>query len=303
MRGMMKLNIRTRDELINKYISRLMNKGLSKNTLDAYIRDVNRFLDFLKEREEDILDVEEVTIMAYVQSLQKSRKANSSIVRNVVSIRNFYKFLYKKGYIDEDPVINYELPKVKRNIPKVLTVEEVDILLNAPNISEEKGIRDKAMLEVMYATGVKVTELLNMTVFDVNLKLSYIKCRGSKNKERIIPIGAYAVNCLDDYLSVRPNINIYNLDYLFLNLKGTQMTRQGFWKIVKKYAKISGIKKSINSYTLRHSFAVHLLQNGADMKSVQELLGHSDLAATQIYSTISNKSKIAEVYKKTHPRA
>ncbi|RXI38042.1 site-specific tyrosine recombinase XerD [Clostridium tetani] len=303
MRGMMKLNIRTRDELINKYISRLMDKGLSKNTLDAYIRDVNRFLDFLKERKEDILDVEEVTIMAYVQSLQKSRKANSSIVRNIVSIRNFYKFLYKKGYIDEDPVINYELPKVKRNIPKVLTVEEVDILLNAPNISEEKGIRDKAMLEVMYATGVKVTELLNMTVFDVSLKLSYIKCRGSKNKERIIPIGTYAVNCLDDYLSIRPNINIYNLDYLFLNLKGTQMTRQGFWKIVKKYAKISGIKKSINSYTLRHSFAVHLLQNGADMKSVQELLGHSDLAATQIYSTISNKSKIAEVYKKAHPRA
>ncbi|WP_282804283.1 site-specific tyrosine recombinase XerD [Clostridium tetani] len=299
----MKLNIRTRDELINKYISRLMDKGLSKNTLDAYIRDVNRFLDFLKERKEDILDVEEVTIMTYVQSLQKSRKANSSIVRNIVSIRNFYKFLYKKGYIDEDPVINYELPKVKRNIPKVLTVEEVDILLNAPNISEEKGIRDKAMLEVMYATGVKVTELLNMTVFDVSLKLSYIKCRGSKNKERIIPIGTYAVNCLDDYLSIRPNINIYNLDYLFLNLKGTQMTRQGFWKIVKKYAKISGIKKSINSYTLRHSFAVHLLQNGADMKSVQELLGHSDLAATQIYSTISNKSKIAEVYKKAHPRA
>ncbi|WP_089865048.1 site-specific tyrosine recombinase XerD [Clostridium cochlearium] len=300
---MINLNIRTRDELINKYISYLMNKGLSKNTLDAYIRDINRFLEFLKERKEDILDVEEVTIMAFVQSLQKSRKANSSIVRNIVSIRNFYKFLYKKGYIDEDPVINYEIPKVKRNIPKVLTVEEVDILLNAPDISKEKGIRDKAMLEVMYATGVKVTELLNMTIFDVNLKLSYIKCTGSKDKERIIPIGSYAVKCLDDYLRIRPNINIYNLDYLFLNLKGTQMTRQGFWKIVKKYAKISGIKKSIDSYTLRHSFAVHLLQNGADIKSVQELLGHSDLAATQIYSTISKKSKIAEVYRKAHPRA
>lgn len=299
----MNLNIGTRDEVINKYSSYLMNRGLSKNTLDAYIRDVNRFLDFLKEREEDILDVEEVTIMAYVQSLQKAKKANSSIVRNIVSVRNLYKFLYKKGYIDEDPVLNYELPKVKRTVPKVLTVEEVDVLLNAPNTSQIKGIRDKAMLEVMYATGVKVSELLSMTVFDINLKLSYIKCRGTKNKERIIPIGAYAVNCLDDYLSIRPNINIYNLNYLFLNLKGTQMTRQGFWKIVKKYAKISEIKKSINSYTLRHSFAVHLLQNGADMKSVQELLGHSDLAATQIYSSISKKSKLAEVYKKAHPRA
>lgn len=299
----MRLSIRTKDELVNKYISHLMNKGLSKNTLDAYLRDVNRFLDFLKERKEDIFDVEEVTIMAYVQSLQKSRKANSSIVRNIVSIRNFYKFLYKKGYIDEDPVINYELPKVKRNIPKILTVEQVESLLNAPDISSEKGIRDKAMLEVMYATGVKVTELLNMTMFDVNLKLSYIKCRGSKNKERIIPIGRYAVDCLDKYFNIRPNINVYNLDYLFLNLKGVQMTRQGFWKIVKKYAKIADIKKSINSYTLRHSFAVHLLQNGADMKSVQELLGHKDLSATQIYSTISKKSNIAEVYKKAHPRA
>ena len=299
----MNLNIGTRDEVINKYSSYLMNRGLSKNTLDAYIRDVNKFLDFLKEREEDILDVEEFTIMAYVQSLQKAKKANSSIVRNIVSVRNLYKFLYKKGYINEDPVLNYELPKVKRTVPKVLTVEEVDVLLNAPDTSEIKGIRDKAMLEVMYATGVKVSELLGMTVFDINLKLSYIKCRGTKNKERIIPIGVYAVNCLDDYLSIRSNINIYNLNYLFLNLKGTQMTRQGFWKIVKKYAKISEIKKSINSYTLRHSFAVHLLQNGADMKSVQELLGHSDLAATQIYSSISKKSKLAEIYKKAHPRA
>lgn len=299
----MRLSITTKDELVNKYISHLMNKGLSKNTLDAYARDVNRFLDFLKERKEDIFDVEEVTIMAYVQFLQKTRRANSSIVRNIVSIRNFYKFLYKKGYIDEDPVVNYELPKVKRNIPKILTIEQVESLLNAPDISSEKGIRDKAMLEVMYATGVKVTELLNMTMFDVNLKLSYIKCRGSKNKERIIPIGRYAVDCLDKYFNIRPNINVYNLDYLFLNLKGVQMTRQGFWKIVKKYAKIADIKKSINSYTLRHSFAVHLLQNGADMKSVQELLGHKDLSATQIYSTISKKSNIAEVYKKAHPRA
>lgn len=299
----MRLSITTKDELVNKYISHLMNKGLSKNTLDAYSRDVDRFLDFLKERKEDIFDVEEVTIMAYVQFLQKTRRANSSIVRNIVSIRNFYKFLYKKGYIDEDPVVNYELPKVKRNIPKILTIEQVESLLNAPDITCEKGIRDKAMLEVMYATGVKVTELLNMTMFDVNLKLSYIKCRGSKNKERIIPIGRYAVDCLDKYLNIRPNINVYNLDYLFLNLKGVQMTRQGFWKIVKKYAKIADIKKSINSYTLRHSFAVHLLQNGADMKSVQELLGHKDLSATQIYSTISKKSNIAEVYKKAHPRA
>lgn len=291
------------DELINRYISYLRTKGLSKNTLDAYYRDIKRFIDFLSKRQEEIKDVEEVTIMAYVQFLQKNKRANSSIVRNIVSIRNFYKYLSKKGIMEEDPVINYEMPKIKRNIPQILTIEEVDELLNAPDLSEGKGIRDKAMLEVMYATGMKVSELLNITIFDINLNLMYIKCRGSKHRERIIPIGSYAVNCLEKYLQIRPSINVYNLDYLFLNLKGTQMTRQGFWKIVKQYAKISNIKKSITSYTLRHSFAVHLLQNGADIRSVQELLGHSDMSATQIYSSISKKSKIAEVYRKTHPRA
>jgi integrase/recombinase XerD len=195
------------------------------------------------------------------------------------------------------------MPKLKRNIPPILTVEEVDKLLQAPDLNTEKGIRDKAMLEVMYATGMKVSELLNITTFDVNLKLCYIKCNGSKNIERIIPIGSYAVNCLNEYLKIRPSLNIYNLDYLFLNLQSTKMTRQGFWKIVKYYAKLSGIKKEINSYTLRHSFAVHLLQNGADIRVVQELLGHRDMATTQIYSTICKKSKIVEVYKKTHPRA
>lgn len=288
--------------IIENYIKDLQKKNLSKNTLDAYRRDMKKFKDFINSRKEDLLSVDTVTIMAFVQYLQKKERANSSIVRNLVSIRNFYKYLIKKNIVSEDPTLGYEIPKIERNIPKILSPEEVDKLLNSPN-SSNKGLRDKAMLELMYATGVKITELLNLDIYDINLKFNYIKCRGSKKRERIIPIGSYAVKCLKDYLDIRPIINVYNLDYLFLNLKGTQMTRQGFWKIVKKYAKISGIKKSIDSYTLRHSFAVHLLQNGADIKSVQELLGHSDLAATQIYSTISKKSKIAEVYRKAHPRA
>ncbi|WP_125152278.1 site-specific tyrosine recombinase XerD [Clostridium rectalis] len=291
------------DELINNYLEFLRKKKLSKNTLDAYARDIKRFCQFVVKRDEDILSIEEITVMAYVQELQKSKKANSSIVRNIVSIRNFYRYLNRKGIIEDNPVINYEIPKIKRNIPQILSIEEVDKLLEAPDLTTQKGIRDKSMLEVMYATGVKVSELLNITIFDVSLKLCYIKCKGSKNKERVIPIGSYAIQCLSEYLKIRPDLNIYNLDYLFLNLKSTKMTRQGFWKIVKYYAKLAGINKTINSYTLRHSFAVHLLQNGADIKSVQELLGHSDMAATQIYSTISKKSKIAEVYKKAHPRA
>ncbi|GAA0723591.1 site-specific tyrosine recombinase XerD [Clostridium malenominatum] len=291
------------EELINKYIENLNNRNFSKNTMDAYIRDIRRFSEFIQSRDEDLISVDEISIMAYVQEMKKNKRANSSVVRNIVSIRNFYKYLKRKGLIEENPIEDYEIPKITRNVPKVLAIDEVDKLLNAPDKLSEKGIRDKAMLEVMYATGIKVTELLNMTIFDIDLKLSYIKCKGSKNKERIIPIGSYAVNCLNEYLKIRDNLNSNNLDYLFLNMQNSKMTRQGFWKIVKECAKISGIKKDINSYTLRHSFAVHLLQNGADIKSVQELLGHSDMATTQVYSTISKKNKIAEVYKNTHPRA
>ncbi|KRU24426.1 tyrosine recombinase XerD [Clostridium sporogenes] len=288
--------------IIENYIKDLQKKNLSKNTLEAYRRDVEKFSEFVKARDEKILSVDTVTIMAFVQYLQREGRATSSIVRNIVSIRNFYKYLIKKNIVSEDPTLGYEIPKIERTIPKILSVEEVDKLLNSPD-SSKKGLRDKAMLELMYATGVKITELLNLNIYDINLKFNYIKCRGSKKRERIIPIGSYAINCLKNYLEVRPVINVYNLDYLFLNLKGTQMTRQGFWKIIKFYAKEASIDKEIDSYTLRHSFAVHLLQNGADIKSVQELLGHKDLAATQIYSSISKKSKIAEVYKNAHPRA
>ena len=289
--------------LLLKYVEDLERKHVSKNTLDAYVRDISRFNDFIKQRKEEITEIEIVSVMAYVQHLQKEGKAVSSIVRNIVSLRNFYKYLIRKGIINENPVINYEIPKIKHNIPKTLTIEEVDKLLSAPKSNINKGIRDKAMLEVVYATGMKVTELLNLTIYDINLKLPYIKCKGSKDQERIIPIGSFAVRCLEEYLKIRPQINVYNLDLLFLNLKGVQMTRQGFWKIIKYYADETDIDKAINAFTLRHSFAVHLLQNGADIKSVQELLGHKDLSATQIYSNISRKNKIAEVYKKSHPRA
>jgi len=289
--------------LLLKYVEDLERKHVSKNTLDAYVRDITRFINFIKERKENVEEIEMVTIMAYVQYLQKNGKAVSSIVRNIVSLRNFYKYLMRKGIINENPVINYQIPKIKHNIPRTLSIEEVDKLLSAPDLTVNKGVRDKAMLEVMYATGMKVSELLNLTIYDINLKLSYIKCKGSKQQERIIPIGSYAVKCLEEFLKIRVQLNIYNLDFLFLNLKGVQMTRQGFWKIIKYYADQASIDKAINSFTLRHSFAVHLLQNGADIKSVQELLGHKDLSATQIYSTISRKSKIAEVYKNFHPRA
>ncbi len=290
------------DEFVLSYIQVLKTKAAS-NTVEAYLRDLTRFVDFLSEKNENILTIEPITILEYVHFLKEEKKAVSSITRNIVVLRNFYKYLYNKEIIKKNPVSQYEAPKIKRFLPEILTVEEVDILLEAPDIGGNKGIRDKAMLELMYAAGIKVSELLNLKVDDINLKLNYIKCLDAKASERIIPIGSISVKCLEKYIKIRNEYNVQGLDYLFFNLQGYKMTRQGFWKIVKHYAKEANIKKKINCYTLRHSFAVHLLQNGADIKTIQELLGHGALATTQIYASISKKSKIAEIYRSTHPRA
>ena len=289
--------------LVNKYLEELKIRKLSENTLDAYERDINRFFDFLKERKEEPNSIDVLAIMSYVQELRRVGKANSSIVRNIVSLRNFYKYLMKRGLIYDNPLAFYEIPKIDRNLPEILTYEEVEALLKMPDATNNKGIRDKAMLEIMYAAALKVTELLNLKVFDINLKFSYIKCVGSKNKERIIPIGKYARKCIENYYKIRSNINFNQSDLLFLNLQGVQMSRQGFWKIIKEYAKEAEIKKTINTFTLRHSCAVHMLQNGADIKLIQELLGHNAMGATQIYLSMYKKNKLSEVYKNTHPRA
>jgi integrase/recombinase XerD len=292
------------NELVLKYMCDLKNKNLSKNTLDAYGRDLKFFADFLDERNEDIKQIDEMTIMAYVQHLKKMGKANSSIMRSTVSIRRFYKDLLRKDIVSKDPIIKYESIKPeKKTLPQILTVEEVNTLLEIPDLSTNKGIRDKAMLEVMYGTGLKVSELINIKISDINMKLNYLKCRGSRKRERVIPFGSYALKCLEQYIKIRDEINIYNLNNLFLNVRGSVMSRQGFWKIVKFYVSEAKIEKSITPNTLRHSFAVHLLQNGADIKSIQELLGYSDIAAAEVYYNISKKSKLYEVYKKTHPRA
>lgn len=288
--------------LLDKYIEELKVRKLSENTLDAYVRDIKRFYLFLKDRDEEINTIDMVSVMAYVQDLKRLGKANSSIARNIISLRNFYKYLSRKGLIFENPVEYYEIPKIDRNLPDILDYEDIEKLLSIPD-QDFKGIRDKAMLEVMYAAGLKVTELLNLRIFDVNLKYKYIKCIGTKNKERIIPVGNFACRYIEEYLIIRDNINFNSLDLLFLNMHGNKMSRQGFWKIIRHYAKEAGIKKDINTFTLRHSCAVHMIQNGADIKLIQELLGHNAINATQIYLSMSKKSKLSEVYKNTHPRA
>jgi integrase/recombinase XerD len=287
---------------INDFIKNGENRNLSKNTLDAYKRDLVKFEEFLSTRKEEFTSADEISVMAFIQQQRSLKRANSSIVRLVVTLRVFYKFLVNKNIASESPLFNFQNPKSKRNIPQILTVEEVDKLLNMPDGRTIKGIRDKAMLEVMYATGMKTTELINLKISDVNLKLSYIRCKNNKF-ERIIPIGSYASNCLEEYLKIRPEFNFYKSEILFFNLKGHKISRQGFWKIIKEYSDLLNIEKHIDSNVLRHSFAVHLLQNGADIKSIQELLGHMTITSTQIYSSVSKKSKIMDIYKNTHPRA
>lgn len=291
------------NELLTKYIRNLASNKLTKNTIDAYTRDVKRFIKFTKSRNESLELIDSITIRAYVEQLKKEGCANSSVARSIVSVRNYYKYLIKNDFVQNDPTAYFSIPKIKRNIPQILSIEEIDKLLNEPDESTDKGCRDKAMLELMYATGIKISELLNLTIYDINLEMLYIRCNNGKKNERVIPIGSHAVRCLSLYLKIRSNINVNNLSLLFLNIKSAKMTRQGFWKIIKEYAKMTNIQKTINSYTIRHSFAVHLLQNGAGMSSVQQLLGHNSMSTTQIYSSIVKKSKISEIYKNTHPRA
>ena len=291
------------ERVINDFIEDLsQNKALSKNTLESYGRDVRQFLQYLSDNKIDFKNVKRTNIIAYILYLQKNGRATTSISRNIASIRAFYKVLVKNYIVSNDPVTDIEMPKIEKKMPQILSVEEVEKLLSAPDPSDVKGARDKAMLETLYATGIRVTELVDLNLDDINLDLGCIKCSGTK--ERVIPIGRIAVKSLDLYIKkMRAKlVKNNNEKALFLNFRGSRITRQGFWKIIKYYTQIAGIDKEITPYTIRHSFAAHLIENGADLKSVQQMLGHSDISTTQIYAEMI-KNRISDVYKKTHPRA
>ena len=279
-------------------------KKSSENTVLSYARDLKGFSRFMKES--GVLDpakVNRTNVMAYVYELQKQNKAGATVSRNIASIRSFFQFLQKKGIVADNPAADLELPKVEKKVPEILSLEKVELLLEQPSGEEDKEVRDKAMLELLYATGIRVTELISLRVEDVNLPLEYIRC-GGENKSRIIPIGAQAKFSLRRYLEkVRENMILRaDEETLFVNCNGKPMTRQGFWKIIKAYAKKAGIEEDITPHMLRHSFAAHLIENGADLRSVQEMLGHSDISTTQIYTKLTNQ-KLKNVYAKAHPRA
>lgn len=235
--------------------------------------------------------------------MQKSNKSASTISRNIASLRSFYKFNNEKGVFLANPLKDFESPKVTKHIPEILTVEQIETLLKAPDTKTQKGLRDKAMLELLYATGIRVTELISLKISDINLNLEYLKC-GDGARIRIIPLGSKAVDALGSYINGARDkfIGEEGSDMLFLNVKGVAMTRQGFWKIIKTYATKSGMPEGITPHTLRHSFAVHLLENGADIQAVQEMLGHSDISTTLVYVKMNN-NRLKDIYSKSHPRA
>lgn len=294
------------DKLIERFIHYLaVERGLSQNTLESYQRDLIGYTNFLiKGGLRDVNQTRRTSVIAYLAELQNNGRATSTISRNLASIRAFYVFLLRDGLIDGDPTVNLESPKIEKRLPHVLSVQDVEALLDAPDLRESAGLRDKAMLELLYATGIRVSELVSLNTDDINLNMGFLKCYGKGAKERIIPLGSIALKFLQDYAerSRRQLLRSKEETSLFLNHHGQRLTRQGFWKIIKKYAKQANIKKDITPHTLRHSFATHLLENGADLRSVQEMLGHADISTTQIYTHIT-KSRLKEVYAKTHPRA
>lgn len=285
------------------YIDFLENQGKSKNTIDAYKRDLVKFSTFLENEEIEIEKFEELEIVSYTEFLMDSGISKSSIIRNLVTLRNFYKFLRRQGFVLEAPILYYELPHLDKTVPEILTVEEINLIMDAPLKKTNKGKRDRAMLELLYASGVKVTELINLKVNDINLDKLYIYCRSDKKKERLIPIGSTASNCLKEYLEIRNEIANDESDFLFTSNKGETITRQGIWKMLKSYLEMANIEKDVNLNTLRHSFAVHLLDNGADIKAVQEMLGHTDVNITLKYKELNKQNKLMQIYKDAHPRA
>ncbi|MBR3808081.1 MAG: site-specific tyrosine recombinase XerD [Lachnospiraceae bacterium] len=289
---------------IDAFILYLHNmKNTSENTEMSYKRDLYKVQVFMENRGlRDVKDISGEDMGAYVESMKEQNFAAATISRNIASLKAFYSYLMKEGIVEKDVTEDLKAPKIEKKIPEILTMDEVIRLLNQPKGDSPKEIRDKAMLELLYATGIRVSELISLKLSDVNLKMSYILCRDS-NKERIIPFGREAKSALIKYLDrIREEmIGNNDSDMLFCNCSGQTMSRQGFWKLIKYYAKKADIKSEITPHTLRHSFAAHLVENGADLRSVQEMLGHSDISTTQIYANM-NHNHIREVYAKAHPR-
>lgn len=278
-------------------------KKASENTLQSYKRDIIQYYEYVEENKINYLKVDEDDIREYLNYMNEIGKKSSTISRGLASIRSFYQYLLRVKKVKRNPTEGIQSPKIEKRVPSVLTSQEVELLLDQPKNVDLKGIRDKAMLEFAYATGMKVTEIISLNIEDVNIEEGYVTCK-SKEKARNIPLGSLSLKALKEYIENSRNILIKDeeVDALFVNTNGQRLTRQGFWKIVKYYKDQAHITKDITPHILRHSFATHLLQNGADLKAIQTMLGHSDISSTQIYMQFQDAT-IQNIYKKAHPRA
>ena len=284
------------------YLSKV--KQASSNTVSSYLRDIRQFAEWLRDREGTaVVDATQLNISDYLANLEGEGRSGATVSRSLASLKNFYAYLVSSGFLEKTPVVDIHVDRGEKKLPQILTGREIELLLAQPACVDPKGFRDKAMLEVMYATGIRVSELIELDVDDVNLDLGIIKCSGTK-KSRAIPLYPGALRALTVYLrDIRDTmIAVSDEKALFVNINGARMSRQGFWKILKHYQASAQIEKEIPPHTLRHSFAVHLLENGADLGSLQELMGHSDISSTQMYTHMVNQ-KLKAVYEKCHPKA
>lgn len=293
------------ENAVRNYLSYLsVERGLSRNTVDAYERDVRDFLTFLDGSQRDLQQADREALREYIQKLYVRLSARS-VMRKVAALRSFFRFLLLDGFISHDPTETLETPKTWRSLPKYLTVDEVNQLLQQPDLGTLQGIRDRAMLEVLYATGLRVSELVRLRLSDLNFEVGFLRTLGKGAKERIVPIGDSAIEATSTYLEeAYPKYKSKNpsTPFLFLSQKGGAMTRQNFWVLVEKYGKRVGLASRLSPHVLRHSFATHLLENGADLRAVQLMLGHADISTTQIYTHVT-RERLRKVYQKYHPRA
>ena len=291
--------------LLDQFLSYLtVEKGLAKKTLEAYSHDLNRFLNYLQEKKiEDVLEVTKLDVRAFLLTLKAKKLSNKTVVRNLVAIRTFFRFLTQEGKLESNPVEDLESPQLAKTLPEILSLQEVEQLLETPKPQTPLGIRDRSMLEMLYATGMRVSELVSLQMNQLNLEGGYVLLLGKGSKERAVPIGGEAIKRVSDYLKgARQKLSKgKESPFLFLNRSGRKMSRQVFWKNIKSYGRRAGIRKKITPHLLRHSFASHLLARGADLRSVQMLLGHADISTTQIYTHVTGE-RLKQVHKRHHPR-
>jgi len=299
------LNAKGLDDWIDRYLHHLIvEKGLSRNTIEAYARDLRGYSAFLEgPAGSDPLTVSSDKIIYYFKLLRTEKLSPRSLARNISALKGFYKFLLQEGVLEENPLRHLRTPRVIPRLPEILTVGDIEQIIAQVKAEKPLGLRDRAMLEILYATGLRVSELVHLSVHDVDLEVGYLRTKGKGSKERIVPIGRAAIRALKDYLQGSRQVSAAKAEgqTLFLGRAGRGITRQGFWKLLRRYASAAGIRKKISPHTLRHSFATHLLEGGADLRSVQSMLGHADIATTQIYTHVS-RDHLKRVHQKYHPR-